>query len=226
MTDDCSSGPAQDVVASTNLRLIEAMHDLGTLWDVAEGTMLFQQGDPADCIYTVLSGRLEVSILSEAGRKSVLDILSANQIFGELSLLSGATRTATVSALEKSRVLRIGREPLMQAMTRTPTLAIWLLQLVISRERWISKQLETLTFEPLEVRLARRLLYLKGVIGEPDGRIAVSQHALGAHAGATREAVSKILGTWKSMQIIEIYRGGIAIRRPDLLAQRAEDDFS
>lgn len=226
MTDDSSFEGTADGIAACHERLIEGMADLGTSIHLGTGAVLFEQGDEAGEIFALLSGRLEVSILSESGRKTVLNVLSENQIFGELSLLDGAARTATVSAIEDSRILRIGRDRLLRAMEDRPSLAIGLLQLVIGRGRWISDQFETLAFEPLEVRLARRLLYLKGVMGDATGRIAVSQHALGDHAGATREAVSKILGGWKTQDMIATHRGGITVLRPDLLALRAEHDLS
>lgn len=226
VNEEPSFDPAQGSIAADPGELIGVMRALGTQFDLDAGSTLFQQGDAAAEIFVLLSGRLEVWILSESGRKTVLNILSENQIFGELSLLGDATRTATVSALEESRLLRIGSRRMLRAMTEQPALAIGLLQLVIGRGRWISDQFETLAFEPLEVRLARRLLFLEEVMGDGEGRISVSQNALGDHAGATREAVSKVLGHWKKLGIIETYRGGIALRRRDLLARRAENDFS
>lgn len=203
--------------------LVDAMRAIGTEMTLTSGAVLFQQEDSADAIFTLCSGRLEVSIVSEGGRRTVLNVLSSGDIFGELALLENASRTATVTASTDATLLRVGRETILRAMESSPKLAIGLLQMVIGREKWMSDQFGALSFDPLEIRLARRLLFLRSVIGDARDRIAVSQNALGDHTGATREAVSKIVAGWKDRGIVATHRGGITLLKPDVLAGLADD---
>lgn len=191
--------------------LADALHALSTASVVARGQDLFQQGDEGDAIYLLKSGSLEISSLSDDGRKLTLNVLKSGDIFGEIALVDGGCRSATVTALEDSNLLRIGRQRLLAEFSDNPDLALELLRLLIRRIRWISAQLENHAFHSLEVRLARRLLFLAGQVSDRNGRVPVSQSALADHVGATREAVSKKLSEWKQLGIVEIGRGNLTI---------------
>lgn len=201
--------------------LADALHALSTVVLVKRGRDLFRQGDEGDAIYLLKSGSLEISTLSDDGRKLALNVLKSGDIFGEIALVDGGRRSATVSALEDSNLLRVGRERLLAEFSANPDLALQLLGVLIRRVRWISTQLENHAFHPLEIRLARRLVFLAGQMADQNGRIPVSQSDLADHVSATREAVSKKLAEWKQLGIVEIGRGRLSI-----LDQRALTDIA
>lgn len=191
--------------------LADALNALSVVHVVARGQDLFRQGDAGDAIYLLKSGSLEVSTLSEDGRKLALNILRGGDIFGEIALLDGGRRSATVTALEDSVALRVSRQRMLSEFSTNPGLAMELMGLLIQRVRWISGQLENHALNSLEIRLARRLIYLAEQLPDGHGHIAVSQSELADHVSATREAVSKKISQWKLLGVVDIGRGKIYV---------------
>ncbi|EBA15541.1 transcriptional regulator, Crp/Fnr family protein [Roseobacter sp. SK209-2-6] len=189
---------------------------------LTNGEVLFEQGDTGDAFYAVIDGSLEVSILSAAGRKLSLDLMRPGAVFGEIALFDPGPRTATVTAAEPSRLLRLRNRDILTQIQRQPELAGDLLRLAGQRMRWMNMQLNEQVFLPMPVRLARKLLYLAPDGG--DGRLGLSQSELAEYVGATREAVSKTLSNWKRSGLIEINRGGLQILDRGALAMLAEPE--
>ena len=92
---------------------------------VAHGgnVVLFQEGDPGDYLFLVISGRVKVSLLGEEGKEIVLSILGPTSFLGEMALLDGAPRSATAMTLEKSDVGQMvpPRFPRLGARRRDPS---------------------------------------------------------------------------------------------------------
>lgn len=184
---------------------------MATIRVVSRGQDLFRQGDEGDAIYLLQSGSLEISLMSDDGRKLALNILKRGDIFGEVGLIDGGRRSATATALEDCSLLRVGRRRLLDEFTKTPTLALELMGLLIERVRWIGSQLEDHALQPLEIRLARRIVFLAERLSDDKGRIPLSQSDLADHVSATREAVSKKLSEWKHLGVVEVRRGNFEI---------------
>ncbi len=217
MTDRDPGDAMEVALEKAQADLIGALRPVATEITLPAGRFLFQQGDDADEIFALSSGRLEVSVLSENGQNIALNVIAPGQVFGEIALFDQGRRTATIAALETSRILRVGAARLNDELRRNSDLALALLRLAVGRARWVSEQLENLAFAPLNIRLARRLLYLQRTIGNADGSLSVSQGALGDHVSASREAVSKTLSQWKREGIVDVGRGKLVIRDPERL---------
>ncbi|KIC19810.1 Crp/Fnr family transcriptional regulator [Leisingera sp. ANG-Vp] len=187
-----------------------------------QGEVLFEQGDPGDALYALAEGALEFSVLSASGRKLSLDMMRPGAVFGEITLFDPGERTATASAAEPSRVLRLRSGDVLEQIRQHPDLAADLLRLAGQRMRWMNTQLNEQVFLPMPVRLARKLLYLSPE--DSDGRVALSQAELAEFVGATREAVSKTLAAWKRSGLVGISRGGVQILDRSELAVLAEPD--
>lgn len=211
MADPTEPDQLADLLTEAQIALVHTLKPIATEMELSIGQTLFRQGDQARDLFVLLTGRLEVSALSEAGRKMSLNILRENQVFGEIAIFDQGRRTATVEAIAPSRVMRIGAKDLLAAMRQNPDIALALLRLSVGRARWVSDQMEDLAFATLNVRMARRLLFLFRSIADNDGSVPVSQHALADHVGATREAVSKALARWKKDKIVETHRGRIVV---------------
>lgn len=194
-------GTTHDMPASVRAALVA----LGSQQHLMRGCALFRQGDPADALYVVESGLLEVSILSPSGRKLTLNMLRKGTVFGEIAIFDGGLRSATVTAATPCVLLRIDRQALLEELRDNARFALDIIRLCVARVRWVSGQLEDHVFQPLTVRLARRLLYLLRTQGEDDGGatvVALSQSALAEHVGVTREAVAKALSEWKAAGLV------------------------
>ncbi len=189
------------------------------------GAVLFEQGDPGEALYAILSGTLEVSFLAMSGRKLALRLMRPGEVFGEIALFDSGPRTATVTAVEPAKVLRVRHKDVMAQIRQHPDLAVDLIRLAGLRMRWMGDQLNEQVFLPMPIRLARKLLHLAGQQDSPTARITLSQSELAEFVGATREAVSKTISTWKRDNVVEASRGGLQIHDFDALRQLAESDL-
>jgi CRP/FNR family transcriptional regulator, cyclic AMP receptor protein len=203
--------PKTGFLAHASEDLSRLLNSVATEIDLEEGEVLFEQGDVGDALYAILSGSLEFSILSREGRKLSLDVMRPGALFGEIALFDPGTRTATVTALEPSRVRGVKNADILAAIRETPELGIDLIQLAGERMRWMSRQLNEQVFLPMPARLARKILYLTVDGSGHLALLTLSQAELAEFVGATREAVSKTLALWKRAGVIDATRGGVRV---------------
>ncbi|WP_170759241.1 Crp/Fnr family transcriptional regulator [Ruegeria lacuscaerulensis] len=189
------------------------------------GDVLFEQGDAGDALYAILEGTLEVSFLAMSGRKLSLTLMRPGEVFGEIALFDSGPRTATIAAAEPSRVLRVRQGDVMNQIRLHPDLAVDMIRLAGLRMRWMGSQLNEQVFLPMPIRLARKLLHLSELQDGPATRIALSQSELAEFVGATREAVSKTISSWKRDNVVEASRGGLMIQDFEALKELAESDL-
>lgn len=187
------------------------------------GDVLFEQGDDGDSIFAISEGAIEVSILSASGRKLSLDMMRDGAIFGEIALFDPGPRTATVTAVEPSKLRCVRYGDVLEQIRQHPDLAVDMIRLAGQRMRWMGTQLNEQVFLPMPTRLARKILYLVPEDGET--LLSLSQSELAEFVGATREAVSKTISSWKRADIIEVSRGGLTILDRDALKLLAEPDM-
>ena len=201
-------------------RVLATLRRLASVIVLESGSELFQQGDAADTLYVLDEGTLEISVNSEDGRRLALNVLRSGTIFGEVALFEGGRRSATVTALEPCRMLRIHRGAVITEVRSNPDFALDMLRLCIKRFLWVNALLEDQVFQPLGVRLARRVVFLLETSAEGNV-VPMSQRELADHVGATREAVTKTLADWKKAGIVEIGRGRLTIVDVDALHAQA-----
>ncbi len=211
----------QGFLTSASKELRAALDALATKVTLKNGEVLFEHGDEGDAVYSVVSGTLEVSVLSEDGKKLTLDIMTEGAVLGEISLFDPGQRTATATATEATELKRVRHADLNGAIHEDPEIGLALIRLAGQRMRWMNAQLADQVFLPMSTRLARRLLYLTATGGD---RVRMSQSELAEFTGATREAVSRVLGDWKAEGVIEVSRGGLAILDRDALETLAQTD--
>lgn len=206
--------------ASPALR--DTMSALATETNLSVGQVLFKHGDPGDTLYAILEGALEFSVISADGRKLSLDVMHRGAVFGEIALFDPGPRTASVTALEPSRVLGIRNADAMAALHRSPDFGIDMLRLAGKRMRWMGYQLSEQVFLPLPARLAKKILHLTSHMPDPEPMLSLSQTELAEFAGASREAVSKILSRWGRSGIVSASRGGVRLLNRDALKDVAD----
>jgi len=209
-------------LAEASPALRETMAALATETTLRAGEVLFEHGDPGDTLYAILEGALEFSVISVGGRKLSLDVMHPGAVFGEIALFDPGPRTATVTALEQSRVLGIRNADAMTALQRSPDFGIDMLRLAGKRMRWMGYQLSEQVFLPLPARLAKKVLHLTSHISDPEPLLILSQTELAEFAGASREAVSKILSRWGRSGIVSASRGGLRLLNRDALRDLAD----
>jgi predicted acylesterase/phospholipase RssA/CRP-like cAMP-binding protein len=100
---------------------------------VAGGSTLVRRGEPSDALYIVISGRLVATQQDEAGGILRLGEIGRGEMIGEMSILSGGLRTATVTALRDSRLVRISNQTFLEFMQRHPSVTRQFIQILTSR---------------------------------------------------------------------------------------------
>ncbi len=171
------------------------------------GEVLFDQGEEDDRLFVLDEGELEVSVLSEAGKKLSLNRLLPQCVFGEIAVFDPGPRTARVEALTACKLRMISNRDLVRAIADAPELTASFLRLAGRRMRWMSAQVEDQVFRPPTARLAAKVIFLKGATDE----IKMSQAQLADYVGVTREVVSKTLSNWRRDGIVELTRGRIRV---------------
>jgi len=171
-------------------RMAEASRPLS----LARGDVVFEQGDEADCLYLVCTGRVSIAKRSADGRSSVMAIMEEEDLFGELPLFDGRERSAQAKALEPSTLLCLPYEALRQELKDNPS-ALWgVVSLLTERLRATNEALADSMFLDVTGRTAKRILELAG--DADDFVIPVTQEELATIVGASRERVNKAISTF------------------------------
>jgi CRP-like cAMP-binding protein len=175
------------------------------------------EGEADGGLFAVVSGFLK-AVSSEAdGKDVVLSIMGRGEVFGELSVLDGKPRSASVIALEDSEVAVIDRAPLLKLLESCPRLAISMLGVLAQRVRTLTTRCEHLSSMDVGGRLAKTLLNLAKMHGESTGgtvrlRVRLSQQDLGSMVGATRESINKLMRSWSEDGVLAREAGRLVIR--------------
>jgi CRP-like cAMP-binding protein len=160
---------------------------------------LFTAGDPGDGFYVLDEGLLKVNVVSVEGAERILAILGPGDLLGELSVIDGAPRSASVTAIRASKLRFVSRTVFEAVAERQPELYRYVTMLLSRRLRAIDDVLTATSFLPLKGRTARALLSLAEAFGKEVGggriliRQKVSQSDIAAMAGIARENMSRIL---------------------------------
>jgi len=190
------------------------------------GEVVFHQGDPGESLHVVCQGKLKVVIIGDNGEEAVLAILGPSDVFGEMAVLDGGPRSATVTALESVETAVLSRADFKQLLRSVPSTVDGLLASLAQTIRQTDDDIGGLMFLDLHGRLARKLLELAETYGEPSGdsvliRVQLTQEELAGMIGATRASVNKILGYFEDRGAIQRQGRQIVVCKPDVLERRA-----
>ena len=170
-----------------------------------DGTPIFAEGDPADAVYAVIggSGHVRIGAVDRSSKGLMIEVFHTGDIFGEIGVLDGTTRSADAIAEGRVRLLRIGGRVFLDAMERNALLGANLCRMFAGRLRRTSVLFRDATFESLEARLARQVLYLARIEGrrtEQGLQLAgrFRQSDLADLLGATTRSIITILNSWRA----------------------------
>lgn len=179
----------------------------------AKGESIFAQGDPADAVFYIQSGRVKLTVVSEQGKEAVVAILAARDFLGEGCLTSQTRRMSTATAMGVSTVVRIEKSAIVDVIRMEPAFADVFIAHLLERSVRIEADLVDQLFNSSEKRLARTLLLLAnfGKEGKPEPMIAkVSQETLAQMVGTTRARVSFFMNKFRRLGFVD-YNGGIEV---------------
>jgi CRP/FNR family transcriptional regulator, cyclic AMP receptor protein len=177
------------------------------------GRTLFAAGDETDGCYFIEEGLLKVTVSLPGKGDRILSILAPGSVVGELSLIDGSPRSATVTALRDSKLNFVRRHTFQAFAEDNPEVARCLTQLLARRLRETNVVVATTTFMSLKGRVARTLLTLAEAFGRDvgSGRILIHQKLtqgdLAAMAGIARENLSRMLNEWQRAKLLSRLSG-------------------
>lgn len=190
----------------------------------AKGDVVFHEGDPADSLHLVASGRFAVRVTTPLGDRATLSVVGPGDWFGELAIVSDVPRNATVAALEPAQTLALNRTRVDEIRGRDPSVDHVLLSAVVDELRRTSSRLLEALYLPVETRVMRRVCDMERVYRDGSGAtvIPLTQDDIAQLAGATRPTVNRVLRAAAADGIIALRRGRIEIRDHDRLLTAAD----
>jgi CRP/FNR family cyclic AMP-dependent transcriptional regulator len=183
------------------------------------GTTIFSRGDFGNSLFAVISGTVKMSISSAEGRSAIFNLIGPGEIFGEIALLDGLPRTADATANTNCEIFVIDRREFLPFVRSQPALAMKFIELLCTRLRWTSDQVEQVILQNLPGRLASALLRLaeKHALA-PEGRsIAITQQEISEMVGMTRESINKQLRVWAARNWVRLEHGAIVVLNAESL---------
>ncbi|MEP6839659.1 MAG: Crp/Fnr family transcriptional regulator [Bradyrhizobium sp.] len=183
------------------------------------GATLFSKGDQGISLYAVISGSVKISISSPDGRNAILNIIGPGEIFGEIALLDGGARSTDATANTNCELFTVDKREFIPFVRSQPTLAMKFIELLCTRLRRTSDQVEQVILQNLPGRLASALLRLteKEKL-EPQGRtVAITQQEISEMVGMTRESINKQLRAWAARDWVRLEHGAIVVLKAELL---------
>ncbi|HET8605231.1 MAG TPA: Crp/Fnr family transcriptional regulator [Marmoricola sp.] len=178
------------------------------------------EGDRADALHLVASGRLAVTSSLPSGATAMLNVLGPGDYFGELALLRPAgRRTATVRALEPAVTLAVEGRAFRRLCETSPGLEHALSVLLADQVETLSRHLVEALYEGLDVRVNRRLAELCRIYGHGDGcvELPLTQSQLAELVGGTRPSVNQLLQRLERQGVVALGRGRITVVDPAAL---------
>jgi CRP-like cAMP-binding protein len=153
----------------------------------------------------------------------VLNIIRPGEVFGEIALLDGRARTANAAAMSDCELIVIERREFIPFLRSEPDVTLKLMEILCSRLRKTSEQVQDMTFLNLSTRLAKTLLSLTANAGssKPAARVAITQREISQIVGRSRESTNKQLRAWARRGWIRLERGSVTVLKADKLVDLA-----
>jgi CRP/FNR family cyclic AMP-dependent transcriptional regulator len=168
-----------------------------TVANYQKAQRIFSQGDPADAIFYIQTGKVKLTVVSTQGKEAVVAILGSNDFFGEGCLAGQPLRMASAAAMSESSIMRLEKPAVIRLLHSEPAFSELFMHYLLSSEK----------------RLARVLLLMAnfGKEGKAEPVIPkISQETLAEIVGTTRSRVSFFMNRFRKLGFIE-YNGGLKV---------------
>ena len=177
---------------------LEAINKLSLNNTCPKDTVILLEDEEGDTLFIIVKGKVKVTTFSESGKEVIFSLLSEGDFFGDMSLLDGNPRSATVISIKDSELRLIRRNDFKNLMEKHPGIALKLLEELTSRLRKADERIESLAFLDVTGRVAGILLQLADERGEKLKKGVViksrpTHQELANMVGTTRETVTRVL---------------------------------
>ena len=215
-----------DLFAELDSNTLRTLASRAYLRSYQANDLIFREGSEGDSMMVVAQGVVRIVVMAPTAREIILTEYKQGEVFGEIALLDGQSRTADARSQTNCKLLILERRDLLGVMNSTPTLAVSLLEMLCARLRRSNDRMMELAFLQLAPRLARTMLEISA--GDTEGRsrkpkrLTMPQSDLANMVGSSRENVNRCLRRWQIDGLIDLNENGIVLLDQKGLARAAE----
>lgn len=171
---------------------------LGVRKKYKKGSIILLEEETGAALFVIITGKVKIVRMDDDGREVILSILGESDFFGEMAILDGLTRSASVVATSKSELFMIHRRDFLRLLNDYPMVAIALLRELTGRLRKADTQIKSLSLKDAAGRVANVVLQLADEVGMfRKGRVEIDelplQQDLANMAGTSRETISRMI---------------------------------
>jgi CRP/FNR family transcriptional regulator, cyclic AMP receptor protein len=186
------------IVAELDDKVLEKIAKVGTRQKYKSGNIVVLEQESGAALFVIISGKVKVVRMDEEGHEVILSMFGPGEFFGEMSLLDGQARSASVVATTKSELFMIHRRDFIELLNEFPAVAISLLSELAMRLRKADMQIKSLSLKDAAGRIANVLLMLAEDVGIfRKGKVEIDelplQQDMANMAGTSRETVSRMI---------------------------------
>lgn len=170
-----------------------------------KGEVVFLQGDPADAVFYIQRGKVQILVLSRQGKEGVIASLGPGEFFGEGCLAGQPLHIATATVTAESSIIKIEKQTMIRVLRDEPTLSQIFMSFLLSRNIQVEADLIDQLFNSSEKRLARILLLLCsiGKEGKMEAIPKINQDVLAARVGTTRSRINFFMNKFRKLGFID-----------------------
>ena len=195
-------------------KFLAKVGDGKTISKYQKDQIVFSQGDFADAVFYIQTGKIKLTVVSERGKEAVVGILGPSHFCGEGCLNGHPLRITTATAIEQALITRIPKAEMIATLRDQPGFSELFMADLLSRNSRIEEDLIDQLFNSSEKRLARVLLLLANFGKEATVEPIIgkfSQETLAEMIGTTRSRVSFFMNKFRKLGYIQ-YNGKLEIR--------------
>lgn len=194
-------------------QLYNIHNDMKTLFDslpytksFAKGEIIYHQGDIADSFYYIKKGKATVFMISPDGMEKTLNTAAKGELIGEGAFFDHKPRVSSAKAVTASELTIIDKKILLDLIQKNPPIAFELLEILATRIRLLTTQLDSMTFMQADARIAK--LLLDDMV---DGKVSLTHEEIALTVGVSRITVTKALSRLSAQGILATHYRGIKI---------------
>lgn len=188
---------------------LDKIEKVGTRKSYNKNEVILMEEEIGTALFVIIKGKVKVARSSNDGREVILTILSESDFFGEMAILDGQTRSATVTALEDTELFLLQRNDFINLLQTYPEVSITLLQELTKRLRVSDAKIKALSLKDAEGKVATVILQIADDVGKiKQGKVEIEkmplQQDLANMAGTSRETISRTLHSFAKKGLIEL----------------------
>lgn len=197
---------------------------IGEAVTYSSGDLIFKKDDTADALYIIQEGSIQIEQVHHDGRRKTLAVLTRENFFGEMAIITGGTRCATAICGQDCTLIRIEKAAFLGLLGSNASLSLGILLVICDRLQSADREIGTLTFQNLPGRIAQKLFELSSQFGQLDAhgltiQLSLTHYDLADMVGTNRESISKYLAKFRKEGSISVHQKKITILdRSKLLA--------